>query len=113
MLEPITDKTTSAAAVGEQVVCVKCGAANPKEGRRCQKCRAYLYRKCPHCHARNERAAETCAACKRTMQTPPVKRLMHQLKSKRAKRFYRTVKLVASAIVILILIAFGLYFMKG
>jgi len=56
---------------------------------------------------------ENCAVCKKSMQTPPVKRLMRQLKSKKAQRFYRKVRLVASAIVILILIAFGLYFLKG
>ena len=107
----MSDQTTSAELAGEQVLCAKCGAANPKSGRRCVECRSHLYRYCQYCHARNERTAETCTTCKKPMRTPLVKRLMHQLKTKRARRIYRKIRLVLSIAVILILIAFGLYFL--
>jgi ribosomal protein L40E len=107
------DKMVGADAAGEQVVCSKCGTANPSQGRKCLKCNAHLHRRCSQCLTRNLRSAKVCVKCGKSLEKGALRRLKHQLNSKKARRYYRIARHVFAAIVLFILLAFGLYFLKS
>jgi len=103
MAEPAANLPTDAGEVGDEIACSKCGATNPKNGRRCAECDAHLYVRCYHCRERNVRGARTCAACGKSMHTPLLRRLRRGLDGDNA----RLILMVSGVILFLIFAVLG------
>jgi len=111
MKEPMTENMTSTNVPGEQIICSKCGTANPSQGRKCLKCDAHLHRRCSQCLTRNLRSAKVCVKCGKSLQKDVLRRLKHQMNGKKARHYYQIARYVVAALVLITLLAFGIYFL--
>jgi type II secretory pathway predicted ATPase ExeA len=59
----VSPKQSPAAEVAGSVLCVVCGASNPRETRFCGSCHRPLVRKCPHCLAVIDAGLPVCPVC--------------------------------------------------
>lgn len=103
MSEPAANLPTDAGANGDQIICSKCGAANPRKSHRCAECDAHLYVRCYHCRQRNERTVRTCAACGKSMHAPLLRRLRRGLEGDNV----RLILMVSGVLLFLILAVLG------
>ena len=69
---------------GDEIICPKCGASNPKDARHCGRCGIELEMPCPKCNAVNPYGTTFCVKCGVDIQAE-TKRQQDELKSQQAE----------------------------